>query len=339
MKWALCLLSALVVTSECSGARAQSAEAEELFKQGRAALEAKDYATACPKFAASLQIERAVGTLISLAECEEATGHLAGARQHWQEAADLADATFDRLKRGPYARQRFAQVDARVPRLVLRLARGAPADSTVRRDDVTLGSAALGTPLPVDPGAHVISVVARGHSSKEYSLALGEGDNETLEVEPGPVAPAESASPAASTTTTGATEPGAAAPAGANVARGGSGQRVIAYVLGGVGVVGIAVGSYFGLQTFSKWSAAKKDCGGGCDPGSPGQNERSDAQTDGTISTVAFAAGGVALAAAAWLFFTAPPSSRAGRAGSAGPVRLAPVVGREGGSLVVAGSW
>src|SRR5580700_9176679 len=141
-------------------AQGGSPEAEELFKQGRAALEAKDYSTACPKFSASLQIERAVGTLISLAQCEEATVRLAAARQHWQEAADLADATNDRLNRGPFARQHFAQVDPRVPRLLLRLAAGAPADTSVRRDDVTLGAAAFGVPLPLDPGAHRITVIA-----------------------------------------------------------------------------------------------------------------------------------------------------------------------------------
>ena len=66
-----------------------------------------------------------MGTLISLADCEQATGRLASARQHWQEAADFADALHDSLNRGAYARQKFADIDKRVPKLVLRLANGA----------------------------------------------------------------------------------------------------------------------------------------------------------------------------------------------------------------------
>ena len=94
---------AAVSAAPSLSAQSGSAEAAELFKQGRAALQTKDYATACPKFVASLRLERAVGTLISLADCEQATGRLASARQHWQEAADFADALHDSLNRGAYA--------------------------------------------------------------------------------------------------------------------------------------------------------------------------------------------------------------------------------------------
>jgi serine/threonine-protein kinase len=84
------------------------------------------------------------------------------------------------------------------------------------------------------------------------------------------------------------------------------------YVVGGVGIVGVGLGSFFGLQAVSKWSSAKNDCGGGCPDGSAARKEKSDAVTDATISTVGFAAGGVAIAGAIVLLVTAPSSTRIG---------------------------
>jgi hypothetical protein len=309
-----------------------SADAQELFKQGRAALEAKDYATACPKFSASLQLERAVGTLISLAECEDATMRLAGARQHWQEAADLADATSDRLNRGSFARQRFTQVDLRVPRLVLRLAAGAPKDTEVQRDGVTLGTAALGVALPVDVGAHSIQVTAPDHASAHIDVVLAEGERRVVEVEPGPAS-------APATIARGVEPPPpvmAPAPPAPDAPSSQSAQRTISYVVGGAGIVGLGVGSYFGLQTISRWSTAQRDCANGCADGSAGRNERNEAQTDGTVSTIAFVAGGLAAAAGAVLFFTAP---RPHPDGSGARVHVTPTADRTGAGLRLLGTW
>ncbi|NOU28880.1 MAG: hypothetical protein HOO96_13330, partial [Polyangiaceae bacterium] len=49
-------------------------DAETLFREGRKALEAGDYAVACAKFAESQRIEPAPGTLLNLAGCEERSG-------------------------------------------------------------------------------------------------------------------------------------------------------------------------------------------------------------------------------------------------------------------------
>src|SRR5580692_3784072 len=73
-----------------SAATTDPPTAAELFHQGRAALEEKNYEVACPKFAESQRLAPHVGTLISLAECEEAVGRLARARGYWQQAIDLA---------------------------------------------------------------------------------------------------------------------------------------------------------------------------------------------------------------------------------------------------------
>jgi hypothetical protein len=109
----------------------------------------------------------------------------------------------------------------------------------------------------------------------------------------------------------------------------------VAYLVGGAGIVGLGLGSYFGLQAFSKWSAATSDCGSACAPGSKGQNEHDQAQTDATVSTVAFVAGGVAVAAGVLLFFTAP----APPGDSAHRLQVAPMAERSGGGILVLGRW
>lgn len=346
--------------------KAGSAEAEELFQQGRAALAAHDYERACTQFAQSLELERAVGTLISLAECEEARNLLTSARQHWQEAADLADAKNDALHRGPVARQRFADLDRRVPRVTVRLSNGAPRDAVLQRDDVALGSGSFDVPLPVDPGRHVIAIRAPGREDRSYEMVLAPGEHKTLEAEPGPIRSAADDGGAA-TAAHGGTEPttaeldagltaaiagpisgtiagsaggsgpsesgasGSGAPGGAS----GNAQRAIGWVVGGLGIAGVAVGSYFGLRAFSQWANAKDQCGSGCPAGSDARNERGAALSAATGSTIAFAAGGAAIAAGIVFLVTAPTR----RVEQPSRVTLAPVVDAHGSKLVVQGTW
>ena len=333
MRRSLLAASLAVALLSARDGRAQSggsAEAEELFKQGRTALEAKDYPTACTRLHASLELERAVGTLISLAECEEAQTQLAGARQHWQEAADLADATHDRLNRGAFARARFAAVDPRVPRLVVHLAAGAPPDTTFHRDDVALPSHAFDVPLPVDPGAHTITVVAAGHDPRAYRLDLAEAARRDLDVEPGAETVIAPPTPSASERASPASPP--SAPSAAAPRADAGSRRTVTYSLIGVGGVGLAIGTFFGVTAFSKWSSAKSDCGSGCAVGSPARSEQSAASTAAAVSTIAFAAGGASLAVAAVLYFTAP-STRTGT------LVVTPTVGVAGAGLEVRAAW
>jgi hypothetical protein len=324
------LVAAALSSPDVRAQSGGSAEAEELFKQGRAALDAKDYVTACARLRSSLELERAVGTLISLAQCEEASTQLAGARQHWQEAADLADATNDRLHRGPFARQRFAAIDPRVPRLVIRLAASAPKTTTFRRDAVATPFRVFDTALPLDPGAHTITAVSPGHDDRVYRFDLAEAEHHELEIEPGPETAIEAPPPAPVAPLAPVASSALVAPE--SPPSDGSGRRTASYVLGGVGVVGLGLGAFFGVTTFSKWSSAKSDCGGGCAAGSNARSEASAASTAGTVSTVAFTAGGVALAAAAFLFFTAPTART-------GLLVVTPTVGTTGGGIDLRGAF
>jgi hypothetical protein len=100
--------------------------------------------------------------------------------------------------------------------------------------------------------------------------------------------------------------------------------------------VGVALGSVFGLQAKSKNDEAlqPQNCRTSslCTP--QGLSLTDDAKSAATISTIAFAAGGAALAAGVVLWLTAP-SGGASRTG----VRLAPAVGSGYGGVALGGAW
>ena len=107
-------------------------------------------------------------------------------------------------------------------------------------------------------------------------------------------------------TTHGAT-PGSSTAENQPTERGGlGGQRIGALVVGGVGVVGLTVGSFFGLQALSKKSEADKTCAGPRCSTDEGVQFGNDAYAAGNLSTVGMVVGGVGLVAGAVLWFTAP---------------------------------
>src|SRR5882724_4149653 len=97
------------------------ATAEALFRQGRQAMEAKNYQEASQKFAESQRLDPAAGTLMNLATCEEKLGRLASAWQHWKEAIDALPANDDRVV---FAQSRVEELEKKLPRLQVTLQSG-----------------------------------------------------------------------------------------------------------------------------------------------------------------------------------------------------------------------
>jgi hypothetical protein len=106
--------------------------------------------------------------------------------------------------------------------------------------------------------------------------------------------------------------PGAKTPEAPAAKSDGSTQRTIAIVVGGAGVVAMGLGTYFGVKASSTWDTAKSHCSDyprGC--GDTGVSLGKDANGQANVATAMFIVGGVALASAATLWFTAP-STRGG---------------------------
>jgi hypothetical protein len=165
------------------------ASSEWLFREGRNLMKKGDFAPACAKLAESLRLDPAVGTLMNLAGCEERLGRSASAWQRWSAAADQLPPTD---KRRATALTRARALERSLARLTINVGPSTPATAEVRRDDVPLGAASLGVPLPVDPGAHSIVLTAAGREGREVEVVVSPAEQKVITVEPGAVTPRSS---------------------------------------------------------------------------------------------------------------------------------------------------
>ena len=321
------VLAAGLVSAAAGDARAEPSEgsaaaAESLFQEARKLIDAKRFSEACPKLVASHKLAPAVGTLLNLADCYERAGQLASAWARFHEAIALAQ----RLGRPDREKTAKDRADKLEPRLIRLTIVSQENGTEVKLDGNVLDPAVLGTAVPVDPGKHAIEASAKG--KKPFTTTIDVSDRvrtPSVEIPALDVDPEAAKASAAAANRRHATRP-------RRRARTARAQRIASYVLMGVGVVGLGVGTVFGLKTSSTWSDAKTHCTGlECDR--TGVQLATDAKNAGTISTIAFIAGGALLAGGAILFFTAP--SAPAKTGSSRDVR----VGVGLGSVTLRGSF
>src|SRR5580658_9143228 len=134
-----------LVASWSSTVRAQTGgqSAEELFRQGRAAAEAGDFATACDRFAASEKLEPAPGTLLNVADCEQHLDKLVSAEEHFE----LAASGFSRADpRRAFVVRRVAEIEKRMAHVTVH-ASALPEGAQVTRDGAPFDLRALNQPL------------------------------------------------------------------------------------------------------------------------------------------------------------------------------------------------
>lgn len=315
------------------------AAATALFDQARTLMKQGKWADACPKLAESERLAPSGGTLLNLADCYEHTGQTASAWAAWKDAAARADAAgkSDVEKR---ALARAAALEPNLAKLAISLDPASDVPGLeVKRDGVKVGHAEFGVPIPVDPGTHVIDATAPNKQPFEGKVDVAPKQaNATLTVTladapqgapaPAPAAattPAQSAAPAAAT-----------APPPEQPASSWNGQKTAAIVVGGIGIVGIGVGSAFGLIAKSKNDQALENCRTPTLCDQTGLDLTHDAKSAATVSTIAFVAGGVALAGGIVLWLTAPSSSPSS---SATGLRFVPLVGSSLGGGALSGTW
>ncbi len=150
------------------------ARAEALFNEGRAAVKANDYATACPKFEESLKLARRAGTLFNLAQCEEHEGRLVTAVAYYKEGIVVLEPGDLRL--AP-SKQQLALVEPRVPYLTVKLGAAMPTGGRVTLDGREVEK--LDTELPVNPGKHELRVLAPKYVDGVLPFEIAESAHET----------------------------------------------------------------------------------------------------------------------------------------------------------------
>lgn len=158
-----------------------TAAADALFNEGKALQDKGQMAEACPKFEASFELSKTLGTLMNVADCREQVGDLLVALDAWDRAIVLAQETND--ERIEYAKKRRGELEPRVPSIGLDVNQGAEKLS-IRVDGKDLPEAKWGFPVHVN--AHPVKVeVLRGEEvldTQTIEAAAGETKRLSLDL-------------------------------------------------------------------------------------------------------------------------------------------------------------
>ncbi len=278
--------------------------AQAIFDRGVAHLDAGRFDKACPDIEQSYQLDPRPGTLFTLAECEAKRGRLATAVARYDEYIALyatlpPDKKQKQTDREKVSKEARAALLAQVPEITVKLSPSAPAGTVVTRDGAPLKAAALGGPLRVDPGEHVLGAHPPHGPLTERRVTVRKGEKRAvlLDVKEDLAAAAAAALPAE--------PPPATAP-------GPSGRRIGAFVSVGIGVAGVVMGAVTGGLALGKKSTVDQGCGaraGFADPtacNATGIAAASSLSTLGLVSTVGFVVGAAGLATGAVLLATEP---------------------------------
>ena len=314
-----------------ASARAQPADpkkagaAQALYDQATSEMDAKHYATACPRLEEVTRlIPEGLGAKLTLGECYESQGRLASA---WTQYT-LVGASAGKAGQSERSQRAAAKAAALQPRLatlsldVSEATRSVPG-LAITRDGVPVAAEQWATATPVDAGKHEIVATAPGREPWKYPVEATDGAKlsvrvKAFEPDPGPkAAPVEAEAPI-----TPSSPPRAW-------------QRPAGIAVMGLGAAGVAIGAVLGGLAIGKNSESNRDnhcdASDSCDP--QGLSLRATALGLGNGSTAAMITGGVLLAGGVVLFATAKkaPTPSKEQAGA----RLE--VGMSG--ILVRGAW
>jgi hypothetical protein len=259
---ALLLASIFALEARAQPTAEEVALAEQLFREGRRLMDQADYAHACPKLEESHRLDPAGGTLLNLGACYEAAGKLASAWAKYNEA--LATARQDRrVDRIEVATERLQRLEPRLARLTLKVsASGDVPGLVIKLDETELGRASRGVPMPVDLGVHTVTATAPGKRVWTTQVTIQqEGETKTAVV-PGLLdqvrdsPPPQAQTPAPPAHPAGALRRDPDRPALERT----SATRTTAYAVGAAGLVGLAVGGYFGVRALQLHAQSEAEC-------------------------------------------------------------------------------
>ncbi len=226
-------------------------------------------------------------------------GKLVEASARYAQVAQLSGTTGDEAvqKRAlAEAAADLAALTPKIPQLTVQVEGAGAAEVSVLVDGAAVSVDAIGKALPVNPGPHKIEGT-RGDEHPVVDLTLVEGEQKPALLHFG-----------ASTQTPPAAEVDSRRPLQAPTSNFGT-QRTLALVAGGVGVVGVGIGTVFGLKSKSSHDEAVKYCSGATCSDARGVTAGNDAHAAGNVSTVAMVVGVAGLAGGVVLWLSAPKSA------------------------------
>lgn len=278
-----------------SVASADAAAADALFQEGRRLLEEGKTDAACLKLAESQAADPSSGTLLNLGLCHELQHKLAAA---WSEYVSAAQLARDQGKedRALVADTKAKEIAPRVPYLTVTVG-ASIAGLQIFRGAERLDPELLGRAMPVDPGSYRIHASAPGHrdwtstvdvrESESKTVVVPELESETpLRTEPPKHLSARPWAP---------DQPPPSQPTPTN------GSRPLGWIVGGAGVVALAVGAGFGLASLGSYKNANTLCPSHKNCSDEAFEARSSAETKAWIANVAFGVGVIGLGVGGWL--------------------------------------
>lgn len=291
--------------------------AEALWKKGRKLRAEGRIHEACPKFVESYRLDPAIGTLLNMASCHELEGRTATAWSEYREAEDVATREGDE-KRRAYAKMHADELEGRIPHLTVTIDEPVP-DLVVTRDGVPMSNETLGTPLPIDPGDHVIAAKAPGYSTWTARVEASTGKQSSIHVPVltllAPETPDDEQ----------------------EVGTFWTDRKTTGVFVGGIGLAAIGVGAAFGVMTGSQVEKAEQQCPNDrCN--AAGHDAVARANTFAWISNIGFGVGAVGVVIGSYLLLTKgsedpDPDPDPAQGSSEARWSVAPVLGPTGGGV------
>lgn len=309
---------------------ADEAEALRHYQLGLANVQRRAFGEAIAEFNQAYDIGHDFAVLYDIAQAYLAIDEPARALQMFErylaEGGQYVPDARRKEVEGEIAKQR-----ERVAKVVIRTQfQGA----VVKVDGVEVGKTPLAEDLVLNAGVHVVAAAAEGHRPWEMRLELAGGDRRNLEVALEPEGTPADASSVAQGALAGQTGQRAGTPA----AEPGKTRRMVAYVVGGVGLGALAVGSVFGVRALTKRRDSDAECPSGqCSQA--GVDLNNQAKTAARVADVTIGVGLVAVGVATYLLLTAAKGPPEQPAVAARGMRLAFDVGPGQAGLLLRGAW
>lgn len=230
------------LVSFAAPARADGADPDRLFADATALIGEERYADAIPLLEEAQRLDPGIGTQYNLAVCYGKTGKLALAWRNLVQVETLARAA-GKKQREEAAHAMLEELRPRVSHAVVRVEeRG---EVTVRMDGDILAPADFAF-VALDPGTHTLEAVAPERKPFTSAITIrGEGEEHAVVV---PVLDRLEAKTEIRTVTTETTNT----------------RRTLGWVVGGVGVAGLATAAVTGIMVLSAKSTADDHCHPDC---------------------------------------------------------------------------
>ncbi len=301
-----CLLSTAMLASpsaRASGVDPHSAtpvqreQAQARFVRARQLFVARKFKEALPEFEGSHDIVASPNARLYIAHCHRELGDLVGAYEEFGRAATEAQehAAGDPryTKTAESAERERSALAPKLGFVTVTVANASPDTRlTIAKEEIK--GAAWSEAAPVLPGTTEVVVETPGRPPARASVTVAAGEKKQIAIDAGrPPPPPE--------------EP-AAAPAVPPEGNPHQALRTASFVVGGVGVVGLATFAVFGLMAKSTYDDLQSECHGPCT--TDHDDQVSAGKTQQTVANVALVVGAVGAAAGVTLFVLGRPPTR-----------------------------